>query len=92
MSVADIQKKIVPILKRRAVRRAGVFGSAARGDSTARDIDVLVEMPKPYSLFTFLALKNELEGELEAKVDLIEYSHIKPLLRERILSGEVKIL
>ena len=92
MNAADIQRKIVPILKRRAVRRAGVFGSVARGESVARDIDVLVEMTRPYSLFTFLALKNELEARLGAKVDLLEYSHIKPMLRERILLDEVKIL
>ncbi|MEK7170155.1 MAG: nucleotidyltransferase domain-containing protein, partial [Patescibacteria group bacterium] len=90
--VAEIQKKIVPILKRRAIRRAGLFGSAARGERTARDVDVLVEMPRPYGLFAFLALKHELEACLDTKVDLIEYSHIKPALRERILSGEVKIL
>lgn len=92
MSVADIQRKIVPILKRRFVRRAGVFGSATHGESAARDIDVLVEMQRPYSLFAFLALKNELEEQLGAKVDLVEYSHIKPSLREHILSGEIKIL
>ena len=92
MSVAEIQEKIVPILKRCAVRRAGVFGSVARGEPVVRDVDVLVEMQRPYTLFSFLSLKNELEICLGAKVDLIEYSHIKPALRESILSGEVKIL
>jgi len=85
-------KKIIPILKRCDIKRAGVFGSVARGEKVVRDIDVLVEMPRPYSLFSFLALKDELEERLGAKVDLIEYSHIKPSLRKRILSDEVKIL
>jgi predicted nucleotidyltransferase len=92
MSVAEVQKKIVPILKRRSIRRAGVFGSVARKEAVARDIDILVEMPRPYSLFTFLALKHELEQRLGAKVDLVEYSHIKPSLREHILASEVPIL
>lgn len=92
MVAAEIQKKIVPILRRRSVRRAGLFGSAARGETAPRDVDVLVEMPRPYSLFAFLALKHELEENLGVKVDLVDYSHIKQSLREHILSGEVKIL
>jgi predicted nucleotidyltransferase len=92
MSVADIQKRVVPVLTRNRVRRAGLFGSAARGESAPRDIDVLVEMPRPYGLFALLALKGELEDRLGVKVDIVEYSHVKPSLRERILRDEVKIL
>lgn len=92
MSLIDIQKKIVPVLKRNNVRRAGIFGSTARGETAPRDIDMLVEMPRPYSLFMFLALKEELENHLGVKVDLIEYSHVKPALRDYILRDEVKIL
>jgi len=92
MHILDIQEKSVPILKRRAVKRAGVFGSSARGEAVARDVDMLVEMPRPYGLFSFLSLKNELEDALGTKVDLIEYASIKPQLRERILREEVTIL
>ncbi len=83
--------RAVPILKRRAVKRAGVFGSAARGEP-ARDVDMLVEMPRPFGLFSFLTLKQELEDELGTKVDLVEYSTLKPALRERIMGDEVTIL
>lgn len=92
MSVAEIQKKIVPILKRNKIRRAGVFGSAARGESSPSDVDILVEMPRPYGLFAFIALKQELEDILGVKVDLIEYSCIKPSLKEPILRDEVRIV
>lgn len=91
MSIAEIQKKIIPVLKRNGVRRAGVFGSAARRESSPRDIDILVELTRPYGLFAFLALKHELEDCLGAKVDLVEYSHIKPSLKEPILRDEVRI-
>ncbi len=92
MKVADIQAKAAPILKQRAVKRAGVFGSVARGEPSPRDVDMLVEMPRPYGLFSFLSLQQELESVLGTKVDLLEYSSIKPALRERILSDEVSIL
>ena len=92
MQVKDIQRVSVPILKRRAVKRAGVFGSSARGEANARDIDLLVEMPRPHGLFSLLSLKSELEDALDTKVDLVEYASIKPRLRERILRDEVAIL
>lgn len=92
MQIAEIKEISAPILKRRAVRRAGVFGSRARGDASPRDIDMLVDMPRPYGLFSFLALKQELEEALGADVDLVSYSSLKPELRERILRDEVEIL
>jgi predicted nucleotidyltransferase len=92
MQVEEIKRKAGPILKRRAIRRAALFGSTARGEVSARDVDMLVEMPRPYGLFAFLALKGELEDALDKKVDLIEYSAIKAPLRERILRDEVRIL
>ena len=92
MQVKEIQARSVPILKRRAVKRAGVFGSSARGENDARDVDMLVEMTRPYGLFSFLSLKNELEDALGVKVDLVEYAGIKPKLREGILRDEVSIL
>ncbi len=92
MEVKDIQAKAIPILKRRAVKRAGIFGSSARGEASARDIDMLVEMTRPYGLFSFLSLKQDLEDALGTKVDLIDYTSIKPMLRERILRDEIAIL
>lgn len=92
MEVKDIQLKAVPILKRHAVKRAGVFGSSARREPSARDIDMLVEMTRPYGLFSFISLKQDLEDALGTKVDLIDYASIKPVLRERILHDEVGVL
>ncbi len=92
MEIAEVREKVTPILKRRAVTRAGVFGSVARGEPFARDVDLLVEMKRPYGLFSFLTLKQELEATLGKNVDLIAYDTIKPALRERILKDEVAIL
>lgn len=56
------------------------------------DIDILVEIDKDISLLDFVGLKLEIEETLGKKVDLVEYSTIKPPLRDNILKEEVAIL
>ena len=56
------------------------------------DIDILVEIKKNISLLDFVGIKLELEEALKKKVDLVEYSTIKPILKEKILKEEVAIL
>ena len=44
--LAAIRAKILPVLTRHCCRRAGLFGSAARGDMHGEsDVDILVELP-----------------------------------------------
>lgn len=89
-SIEQIRKKILPVMERYGVKKAGLFGSWARGESNPRsDVDILVEIVKDISLFGFIELKLELEEVLGTHVDLVEYSTIKPLLRNRILKEEV---
>ena len=90
--IRRLQKKIIPILKKNKVVRAGIFGSYARGESKKKsDIDILVQAPKGMG-FGFARIELELEKELKKKVDLVTYNSIHPLLRKRILHEEVKIL
>ncbi len=92
-TVEEIKEKVVPILQRYGARRAGVFGSAARGDAHRRsDIDILVELGDDLSLLEVVRINRELEQVLGRKVDLVEYETIKPLIKERILAQEVRIL
>jgi len=88
----DIKQKIRPILQKYGIARAGIFGSAARGESTARDIDLLVKIDRKISLLEFIAIQQELEDVLGVKVDLVEYSAIKPALRDEILEDEVPVI
>ena len=92
--IGEIKDRILPILKRRGVKRAGVFGSVVRGEAgEGSDVDILVEIERDdMSLLDFVGIKLELEEALGRKVDLVEYSALKPLLRERILAEEVPIL
>ena len=93
MTINNIAEQIIPVLHKYAVKRAGLFGSVAtqRSQTESSDIDILVELSKPISLIDFLVIKLELEDKLGKKVDLVEYQSIKPLLRQRILSEEIRI-
>lgn len=45
--IESIKKKIVPILKKHGVVRAGIFGSYARGEQNKNsDVDILIEVKK----------------------------------------------
>ena len=93
MSIDEVKSKAIPILKRYGVKKAAIFGSVVRGEAEASsDIDILVEIEGDMSLLDFVGLKIEIEEALGKKVDLVEYSTIKPLIKERILSEQVVIL
>lgn len=90
--IKRIQKKIIPILKKNNVAKAGIFGSYARGEQKKKsDIDILVQPPKGIG-FGFARIELELEKGLKKKVDLLTYNSIHPRLKERILKEEVRIL
>lgn len=90
----EVRKIIVPILKQNGVVRAGIFGSFARGEAKkGSDIDILIEIKaKKFSLLDLVGLELELKEKLKRKVDLVEYSTIHPLLKDRILKEEVGII
>ena len=93
MTTDEIKIKAIPILKSYSVRRAALFGSQARGEQgESSDLDILVEIRDDISLLDFVGLKLELEETLGVKVDIVEYSAIKPLIKERVLADQVVIL
>lgn len=94
MNLNNLKKKIVPTLKRYGIKKAGIFGSFARGEEKANsDLDLLVEIgKKDVSLLDFIEIKQRLEKLLNRKVDLVEYSTIKPMIRNDILAEELSIL
>lgn len=90
--IENIRKKVVPILKKNGVLKAGLFGSVVRGEEKRRsDIDILVKFPKGKSLLDLVGLKLELEETLRKKVDIVTYNSIYHLLKEKILNEEVRI-
>ena len=92
MHLQTIKSKILPILHKHHIKRAGIFGSVATGNVTpGSDVDILVELGTPISLLDFVGIKLELEDALEKKVDLVEYEALKVGLKENILNEEIRI-
>ena len=94
MTIEEIKRRVLPILRKYDLKKAGIFGSIARGELREdSDVDILVEIERDdLSLLDFVGIKLELEAALGRRVDLVEYDTIKPLLRERILAEEIPIL
>jgi predicted nucleotidyltransferase len=93
LTIAEIKRKALPILRRHKVKKAGIFGSAARGEMGKKsDVDLLVELGDEVSLLGMAEIKVELEEKLGRKVDLVEYAMIKPRVRDRILAEEVSVI
>ena len=92
--VERIKIKIIKILKKNKIKKAGIFGSYARGEQKKNsDIDIAVEINNPkMSLLGFVKIINSLEKILKRKVDLVEYDSIKPRIKERILNEEIRII
>ncbi len=92
--VEKIKSKIVKVLRKNKVIRAGVFGSYSRGEQKPNsDIDIVVEInDKNMSLLGFIGLNFKLEKILKKKVDLVEYSALHHLLKNRILNEEIRII
>lgn len=92
-NIEKIKKKIVPLLKKNKVVRAGIFGSYARGEEKKNsDIDILIKPTKDMSLFDLVGIKLEIEDELGIKIDVVSYKAIHPRLKKQILKEEVRII
>jgi len=88
-----MKKKIVAVLKENDVKKAGIFGSFARGeDKKNSDIDILIEFNSVKSLLDIVRLEFLLARILKRKIDLLTYKGIHPLLKERILKEERRII
>lgn len=92
--IKKVKDKIEEVLVENKVKRAGIFGSYAKGTQTKKsDIDILVQIDDDnFSLLDLIKLKLLLEKILKKKVDLIEYSALHPKIKKNALKEEVRIL
>ncbi len=82
-----IKDKKPEMLSRYGVQRLGLFGSYVKGRQRKKsDIDILVTFNRDIDLFDFLDLRKYLESQLQAKVDLVMETALKPAIGKRILS------
>lgn len=93
MDFQTVRHAILPIIEKARAKRAALFGSVARGDAGENsDVDILIDLPRPYGLFSFLTLKREMEDALGRSVDLIAYDTIKPAIRDRVIKEAVSLI
>jgi predicted nucleotidyltransferase len=82
---------------RRIIANAGgsnvrVFGSVATGlDHDGSDIDLVFTMGTPLSLMQLGALEQQISDALEAEVDLVPDSVLRPEFRDRVLAEAVPL-
>ena len=95
---ADMKKDIKEVLKEHGIKKAGIYGSYARGeaDRSESDIDLIVKLSRN-DLLELVSLKNDLEDRLNLEVDIITYDGLRDFARkedfkERVLQDEEKIL
>jgi uncharacterized protein len=83
---------ILRIAAKHGARNVRVFGSTARGTTTAHsDVDILVDLEQGRSLLDQVGLKQELEDLLGRNVDVVVEGGISPYLEERILAEAVPL-
>ncbi len=84
---------IVRVLQEHGVVRAAVFGSVAREESQEEsDLDLVIEFQGDKTLLDLVAVKLDLEDVLGRRVDVLTYSALHPLLRQRVVKEQVVIL
>ena len=91
-SIDLIKSKILDVLKKNNIKKAGIFGSYARGEQKKNsDIDLLIEPNKGMG-FEFFGMNDLLEKKLGKKVHLVTYKYISPHIRKNVLNDEIRII
>lgn len=79
------QKIIQKICREEGISYLALFGSHARGeDTSASDVDFIVDFSKRVSLLDLSRVALRFEDTLGVKVDLVTERSIKPFLRRSI--------
>jgi len=92
--VLEVLRRHERELRGRGLTRLALFGSSARGDlGPESDVDLLIEVDaaRPFGLFAFLDLKNDLAGLLGRPVDLAFAGAMRPRLRAAVLRDAVEV-
>lgn len=78
MTRADIAHKSRPVFQKYGIRRAGLFGSFARGEQNEHsDLDFVVEFAGKANLFTLGELKDDLETTFGLACDVLTYTSVE---------------
>ena len=91
-TLAEKRAEILRLAAARCVGEVRVFGSVARGESTAAsDVDFLVRPLARCSLLDLGGLLMDLQDLLGCKVDVVTEDGLKPRLRQQVLAETVRV-
>ncbi len=91
--IEKYQQIILPVLKRYLIKRAAIFGSFAKDNTTIEsDLDLLIEPDKNFTIFKMLQLEEEISNLINRKVDIVEYNALKLSIRNEVLASSIPIL
>jgi predicted nucleotidyltransferase len=86
------REQVLSIATTHRASNVQVFGSVARGEDTPEsDVDFLVEFERGVTLFDFIALRDDLEKELNVKVDVGTSTSLKERIKGRVLADAVRL-
>ena len=86
MDALDLEKT-KPIFEKSGVTYAALFGSYARGEQkSTSDVDILIRVNPPFSLFDLIGLERELGDILGKKIDLVTESAISKYIKDEVIS------
>ena len=93
MTLKQIKKQIIPILKKYHVINGYIFGSTSRGTAEPdSDVDLLVSLPTGSSLFELITLQQDLSVRLRRRVDVVTPRSLSPLIRKKIKKDLIRIV
>ena len=91
-TLREKRDQILAIAREHGARNVRVFGSIARGEGKRdSDLDVLLELEKGRSLLDIVAIKQDLEDLLNAKVDVVTEAAVSPYIRDQILRQAISL-
>ena len=80
------------LTQRYSVKTLQLFGSYVRGqESSASDVDILVEFDEPPGMFDFVRLEIALSDLLGMKVDLVMKDALRPGIGDQIRREAVSV-
>ena len=85
--------ELIKALKELPIKRASLFGSFARGDNRVdSDIDILIDIEPSLSIFDVLRMEESLRQKFSRKIDLVEFSALKPSIKNKVLSQAITLI
>ncbi len=85
-AVVNNRDAVLKAATRIGARNVRVFGSVGRGDDTdGSDLDLLVDVPRGFTLLDMVRLQTAIEQQLGIAVDVLTANDLPARIRERVV-------